>query len=884
MGANDTALLGFTQFVPGQIDGGVRFTGVTAEARTPELPIDPGLGFTLEGWVQSYPDNRGIVFGAWGAESGLSTPALLIGFDPPWGNGPGSVSAVFLDTNGLPVVISTKPSQILTGNTSTNAVYAVFSDRTNLTQGAIKFALPPYLGTNSGAVLVFSNSFEGITPSIRKPGDLVDGWTIETNDAAVAFLPGDAQTGSQVLALGDGAASYSQAATVGAKYRASVQLRAHPAATNPITAAIYVNGQVDQTVDLTTNWLRTDLRFRALSNRLEIAIAATSTNHVSTNGTPQGILIDTFVLEQVGAELSYLPEESFEPILGKPGIGTWKLEVSDDRGVVAGAIDSWEMRLTFMQTNRPVVRLTNGVDYASTLAPGESAYFRVDVPLEARAATNTVFSTDYLPLIYSATGVPTGTYPDDIVAPTNPFVVGTNAPPILPRGSRYYLTLVNPNTAVANFALRVDLDIGLVVLTNGVPFAKVGTTPGYLDYYAFDVSSNALAASFEIPVMSEDVDLFVSKSPTLPRPFYYSYASTNTGTQPEAIAVDTTSQPQPLEPGRWYLAVATRGTNSASYNVVAGEFAAEVVPLTNNVALTITNAVQGRMQYFMIDVPPEGTAAAFQLTALTGDVDLYVRKGLPLPATNRYDYLSQQLGTNSEVVSINVNSQPVPLGPGRWYIGVQAVDPAPLSYSIAATISFDRLDIETLFDDQPVSRSVAPAMSQLYRFIVEPGTSQVAFEIYDLTGNVDLAVGQGAVPGPGNRTFSFPKPGTQSELVLVSTNDLLDLSGVWYLSVGSQDTNTVQFTVRAAAPKAGVPVTRAPIEVRLTLPPGGGAFADIDSAPGQLYRVQSASALEQPMVWTDVGDPVLATGYTLRITLPWDETDFAFFRIITLSP
>jgi subtilisin-like proprotein convertase family protein len=880
LGLNDTALLGFSQFVPGQIDTGLRFVGVTAEARTPVLPIDPGLGFTLEGWVQAYPDNRGIVFGAWGPESGLATPALLVGFEPPWGNGPGSVSAVFLNAAGQPVVVAGPPALVKVSDVSTNATYAVFSDRTNLSQGMVKFAAPPYLGTNASPILVASNSFEGIAPGIRRPGTIVDGWTVLTNDVSVEFLGADAQTGSQALALGNGAAAFRSQAATGTRFRGSVQLRAHPASTNPVTAAIYINGQIDQTVDLTTNWVRADFRFRTLSNRVDVAVAATTAQPVPTNGSPQGVVMDTFVLEQLGAELSYLPEESFEPVLGKSGTGRWTLELSDDRGSVAGVLDSWELRLTFMQTNRPVVRLTNGVPYSGNLAPGESAYFRVDVPLEARAATNTVFSGVYLPMLYSDSGIPTGNDPGDVFAPTNPFVVGTNAPPILPQGQRYYITVINPYPDPQPFAVRADLDIGLVVLANGVPFTRSGTTPGYLDYYAFDVSSNALGAAFEIPAMTDDVDLYLARTPVLPRPFLYSYASTNRGTTPEVIAITQSSTPAPLEPGRWFLSVATRGTNSASYNIVASEFVADVVLLTNNVAVTVTNAVTGTMQYFAIDVPDNATTANFQLTELTGDVNLFVRKGLPLVGTNNFDYASSNPGTNVESVAITVVSQPVPLGPGRWYIGVLPVDPAPLAYTVAATISFDRLDVETLFDDQPVARSVDPAKSAVFRFVVPPGSPSVAFEIYNLDADVNLAVGQGSVPGPGIRTYSFPKPGLQPELVLVTTNDLEDLSGVWYLAVGSQSTNTAFFTVRAALPRLGIPISVAPTSSRLFFAPGQPPVVEIDSVPGQAYLVQTASLLEQPMTWVDFGVPQTATGYTLRLPIVVGDDEATFFRVV----
>jgi subtilisin-like proprotein convertase family protein len=882
LGVNDLALLGFSEFTAGQVDSGLRFSGVTAEARSPVLPLDASTGFTLEGWVQAYPSTTGIVVGAWGHATGLSSPALLIGFDPPYGNGAGSISAVFTDTNGVAQVVSSAGGTIIANNISTNFTYAVFSDRTNLTAGPIKFAVPPYSGSNSSPVIIVTNSFEAAGVGLYAPGEVVEGWTVETNTVAVLSLPTDAQTGSRVMALGDGAARFEFDANVGVGYRASVQLRTHPLSTNPVPVAIYLNGEIDQTLVLSSNWLKTDFRFRASTNRMNITIAPTLTGNVSTNGEPLGVLLDTFTIEQVGAELSYQPEDSFKSILGQSGAGEWTLEVTDARGTTVGTIDSWELRLTFMQTNRPVVRLTNGVLYSATIAPGENALFRVDVPLEARAATNTVFTDGtFLPLFYSDTGVPSGTSPGDVFANANPFIVDTNLPPILPRGQRYYMALINPGTAAVDFAIRADINIGLVVLTNGVPFSRTNSSPGYLDYYAFDVSTNALAAVFEVPTMSADVDLFLSRSPTLPRRFLHDYASTNSGTTPEVISLDTGTLPVQLAPGRWFLSVATPGTNSSTYSVVATELAGQLTILTNNVPLTLTNEVSGSIQYFALDVPEDATAAELRLTELTGNVDLYLKRGLPLVATNQFDYASRLSGTNSEVISIDRNSTPVPLAAGRWYVAVQAVDPAPVAFTITALVSFDRTDIETLFEDLPVDRTLDVATSRLFRFVVEPGAPLVLFEIYGLTGQAELVVSQGSIPNPRNRIFTFPKPGLQPELVVVTTNDLLDLSGIWYLAVGSQDTNQLTFTVRASAPSDGIATSRAAIELSFIAPTSGSdAFVDFNSVPGRSYQLQSTGDLAFPVTWTDVGPATAATGYTLRLVLPFDIEPQQFYRVI----
>lgn len=883
LGVSDAALLGFSQFVPGQVDLALRFSGTTAEARTPVLPIDAAQGFTLEGWVQSGVNNEGIVVAAWGPDDGtLSTPAILIGFPPPWGNGAGSVSAVFTGPDGLPVVVSSNPQSVISMNLSTNRTYAVFSDRTNLTWGPIKFARPAFSGTNSGAVVVATNSFETGPAGVVNTGLEAEGWLVVSNMAEVVFLDGNAHTGSRALALGDSAVRYRVDSESGSHFKASFQARTHPSNSVPVTTALYIDGELDQTFVVSSNWTRIDLRFRASTNRMDIVLAPTATGNVGANGEPLGVMIDSFNLEIIGAELTYQPEVGFDQLLGKSAAGDWVLEVTDARGQVAGAIDGWELRLIFMQTNRPVVRLTNGVSYTSILAPGETAFFRMDVPLEARAATNTLFVSGPGPVMfYSNTGVPTGANPDDLRVSSNPFIIGTNLPPILPRGQRYYLTVVNPTGNTLDYALRADLDIGLIVLTNGVPYQQAGSTPGYLDFYALDVGTNALTTVFEVPQMSGNVDLFVSRSPVLPRRFFHDYASTNSGTTPEVIAIDAASTPEPLAPGRWYLSVQTPGTNSVAYTVLATELSGQLTVLTNGLPVILTNDVAGSLQYFAVDVPEASTAVEVRVSGADNNVDLYFKRGLPLVSTTVFDYSSVSAGTNDESVTVTLNSVPVPLAPGRWYAAVHAAGGVPVTYTISVAITFDRTDIETLFDEIPVDRILAVGTSRLFRFIVEPGTPMLVFKIYNLTGDANLVVSQGTPPNSFSKNFSRPRPGTDPESLVLTTNDVVDLSGLWYVSVGNQTIDQVGVTIRAAMVPSGVPESRSPIEVRL-IPPVAGGPVEIEfyTVPGAQYLLQTTVDLGFPIQWVDVGTPMTATGFSLRLILPMDAEPQAFFRIV----
>ena len=256
---------------------------------------------------------------------------------------------------------------------------------------------------------------------------------------------------------------------------------------------------------------------------------------------------------------------------------------------------------------------------------------------------------------------------------------------------------------------------------------------------------------------------------------------------------------------------------------------------------------------------------------------------LPLVSTNLFDYTSASTGTNSEVVLIDRSSAPVALTGGRWYIAVQAVDPAPVTFTILAVLSFDRSDIETLFEDFPVDRTVASGGTGLFRFNVPMGTPLVVFEVYNPSGLIELSVSQLELPGVAPRVFSFPKPGTQPELIVVTTNDVADLSGDWYLAVAGLDASPVGYPVRASAPVNGIANSRAAIEMTfIPSAPGGDAEVEFNSVPGRAYQFQATTDLTQPLVWMDVGAPVVATGYTLRLTIPVGVDPQLFYRVVPL--
>ena len=96
--------------------------------------------------------------------------------------------------------------------------YLVFTEDTNKTTIPIKFAVLPFNGGET-ATTIFTNSFE-LSGSVgaHVQGDVFDGWTVLTNQVTVTNDAAGADTGSQYLALEEGAVQRDVPTTIGKNY------------------------------------------------------------------------------------------------------------------------------------------------------------------------------------------------------------------------------------------------------------------------------------------------------------------------------------------------------------------------------------------------------------------------------------------------------------------------------------------------------------------------------------------------------------------------------------------------------------------------------------------------------------------------------------------
>ncbi len=495
--------------------------------------------------------------------------------------------------------------------------------------------------------------------------------------------------------------------------------------------------------------------------------------------------------------------------------GPWTLAVVDADPALP-AISS--VRVTeFVPGATNLFVLTNAMPFTKTVAPGPGVfddrieYFAFDVPTNASYVSFDLLQpTDNVDLMVSHSVPLPRPYEFDY-RNANPgtndeqVLVATNSTPVPLTPGLWFLGVIhdtaptNTETYTVLATVFTNEPPTIVTLTNGRPFSGTFEVAG-TNYYKFVMPSNAIQADFEVTGMSSNLDLFIRPWLPLPSLTNHAYASTNAGQADEAIHVTTNSTPVPLAPGDWYLAVLNTNAASVIYSVKVSAYP-PLIPLTNGVPVTNTiaegtNAVPDGFDYYVFQVSSNSTWATFEVLQPSANVDLLVTRGLPFPERDHFDYRSINPGTNDEQVLVITNSVPVPLAPGNWYLGVThfGLTETNLSYTVRAT-EFTSAPpvIVTVTNDFPVTNiTIAALETNYYKFEVSADAVQANFELLGLTGDVDLFIRPGSsLPSPNNFAYASTNLGTNEEFVAVAINSLpVPLSsGEWFVAVINQQTN-----------------------------------------------------------------------------------------------
>ncbi len=282
-------------------------------------------------------------------------------------------------------------------------------------------------------------------------------------------------------------------------------------------------------------------------------------------------------------------------------------------------------------------------------------------------------------------------------------------------------------------------------------------------------------------------------------------------TTPVQVGPTLTSFSTPPLPGTptnfYYLGVRNDTTHAVNATI---EVDFNVPTLTNGVPYTSALGLRtpfytGPLENYFVFNVTNGYEATFQLLKLSGEADLVVSKGTPLPTLYSSAYGSFNVSNADQNIYVLTNSSPVPLSPGPWYLGVIRRDNGPVSYTVLAkelaTNAPPAINITPLTDNVPFQSTIGPGadLTNFFSFTITNSlVSGVRFELYDMTGNGDLTAQPGAPPFAPPFFQSSQEPGLIPEFIQIQTNSALtNLATTWYLGVPNHETNVINFTIVA---------------------------------------------------------------------------------------
>lgn len=770
-------------------------------------------------------------------------------------------------------------------------IFTTFPSDTNLANIAIKDGIAPF--TNNPAIsgssnrVIMADSFERAAAGVYAAGSVVlPGWQVtEGNVAVVQVAPGvtNVADGSKYISFVGGSSGIGTNVVLSPDQLYRVRFAAGRVGIGGNQGLrLYIGGVLGLELKndtLGAGWYRQTYLFKAPAARTLIEFR--------TPASGAAYAVDDVSIEEADPPLNayFQPEETLRSLVGKRSIGDWKLEVTDSRaGPLSSELSDFEWRLEMIYARPAVeaVRLTNNVPYFGVIDGTEIKYFYVEVPFCATLSSNVVSGElGSLMLFGDRAGLPQasqseflddyGPYLNVEAGGIGQFTLTTNFPaaaPLIP-GQRYYLAVRNYQFDRTNnsFGIRVQFDCedpGLPVvpsLTNSV--ATVGQIlPGpQLHYYQFVVSTNAVQTDFELTGINGNVDMYVRYARLddfpLPSPNVFDYLADNPDPAVvDRISVERVSLPMPLVPGVWYVAIRNSDTRAVDYTIKATESYTTIVNLTNAVAypnlIGPTDPLVGirstNLQYYAFFVSPNAIGARFETFGADGDINLYVRRGLPIPTPSDFHFASRSPGNLDEVISVVNTDSPVWLSPGWWFLTVENSDAANVAYSIRAT-EFPA-NIIPLADDIPFTNVVAAgAAPDYYSFQVSPSALAAKFEVYGMSDDVHLLLRRD-LPVPNNNDFTYASrnPGLVEEVIeLTPFSFPVNLTpGPWYLGVVNNSGNNATYTVRASEQTARIVTLTNGIPQNASLRAGGELdYFQFTVSPGATaaeFKLTSAGA------------------------------------------
>jgi hypothetical protein len=346
----------------------------------------------------------------------------------------------------------------------------------------------------------------------------------------------------------------------------------------------------------------------------------------------------------------------------------------------------------------------------------------------------------------------------------------------------------------------------------------------------------------------------------------------------------------------YYLAVTNPNARAISFSLGVWF---DIIGLTNCTPMTNFVGPAGIPRYFQFDVPtnrpPDPDVpqeVVFWLSGVTTNVTVVLSQHLPLPDLGHYDYISQSPCTNDEVLMVVTNTTPFPLQTNTWYVGIFNTGATNVPFTVQACYRTNYPVLIPLTNGIPYVATFAnpyvappgPPQWFFFEFNVTNVADAILFELYDMSGDLDLVL-QRDLP-PGMATYfdgSFRLDRTPEQIVLRTGWEMADLRGHWYLGLYNNETTNVAYTVRAVTQGNGILPSGQPLRSQLVaMSPPHGMLLQWNAVEGETYLVEFTTSILPPIIWQPVpwapGGGVIATTPCATLELPASGA-FGFYRV-----
>jgi len=338
--------------------------------------------------------------------------------------------------------------------------------------------------------------------------------------------------------------------------------------------------------------------------------------------------------------------------------------------------------------------------------------------------------------------------------------------------------------------------------------------------------------------------------------------------------LQTNGVPPLLPSATYYLAVTNPNPTAVTFAIQV-DF--NVTPLTNGVPVASTLTSNSVPRYFSYDVTSNESAVAFQLTNLSANADVVIRRGLPFPSLASCEYGGFNPGTNDETIIVRTNSDPIPLRAGRYYLGVFNSSMTNATYTIIVTDYTNTPSVVALSNAAPYFNSNfgLDPIADYYRYAVSTNAARAQFELYGLTADMTLVARKGGLPSLIDYDYVSANPGTNDELITIlnSSAPVPLTPGDWFLGAINVFGAPANYAIKATE----FPVTGINFLIHSPRISANNFCLTWTSLPGAHYYIQAKANLTDPE-WVTISSTITASADSTSwcLSLP---SSYHFFRV-----